>query len=1481
MSRKKPINKEKFRAAIEWHNIKFSASNFEKLWQELSRHGNLELDKMNTNVEKLLAVPKKQATMASKDVQKKLMKVLEQKFTHIRDAFHAFDTDNSGSVTPDELRKALAKYNFVLSDEGFAQIMDGVDLSHDGKVSFAEFNKKYGSATTGSFKGSILADYHDLESKRHNKTLHARDKLVNTRFASADYVHKELAHIFESKFNHLYDAFKQMDADKTGSLEPGEFKTAIEQMANVRLKDTEYAKLCKKFNLSPRDNITYQIFVKDFAKSITGNYDNADVQTENERGIREHKAKLAAAKNVNVLKLTAEQGAKKYADALGIKFKHLRAAFKSMDGDNSGAIEEDEFRKDLKNYNIDLNDSEFQKLVRKFDRDPSGRITYKAFEKQFGGLMTGTFVGSIMADDADKERKRMLKYVHKHDAEQALHALSAKEVAKRLADIIRDKFGNLRKAFLSMDSDNSDSITTKEFRQALERHNLILKDDQFKELLKSYGIKGGLHGKFHYREFEKNFAHLISGKFEGHAISDLNDKILKQHQKKVLSRQKFMAIPVGELEAPSMPAPKPAVAEEETPAEPTPKPKPKPKAAKPKAAPKPKPAAAKKTPTKPVPGPAAKRRVLLDNLIQARAKLKKLFKRQNKRLLKALLAMDLTADGALSPFELKRVLEQFKIFMADSDFKKLIRPHYKSGRVDYVGLAKTVGGNVSKEVAAACKAEKEDNREEILAQRNTLREAESYLKDKLRNAYVKVMKQLVMADLAEPPRGWIKESDFTKILARVGGCRLTKAELWAINNKYKMKTRGFTKEVHIDYHKFNHLFDDLREFVDMSNPETKQQVEINNKKAETYLRDKLRNAYPKLLRAFKALESEGSTGMSHAAFKRLLSRFGGVRFTDAEWAGFVRKYDQNSDGQIDFEELRSLFGDMIDRDSKKVDEKKVFYQKQVAERKARKERAKAIREKMRGALVDVTEVEQLLAVQFRNNIGKAKATFKVLDLNGDGTLDRMEFQRAVARFGLQLTLREMDALMAKYSEGRYTGIKYQDFFKIISSIPKDSTLKKAAQQPVVDKKKLEKAKKMLTDIILIKYTDAHKAFKHIDENNSNRIELEEFRKYLDDCNIALSADEQNALMDSYDSSGTRTLGFGDFVRAFGSAMTGSFEGNTWEEGHKKDMVYQHSFDGKKSKALTADQLLKELAEKFEHNFKQLDSAFRAMDLDGSGKLEYNEFKRALERFNLNTTEDQFALLTKKYDTDGDGTLSFHEFQKHFAKHIQGEFEGNEWAEQNEDMLKKQKMVIQANAQKAGVISRKVPFSPIRSMGRRGLNKRELDKLNGTFPPISARRPRTSDSRSSRPRTSASQRPRPRTGRSTNSRRAATAPSTARSTRSLTQAKRMALQKKLLKAEKKHMGRAQTPSGNGGGAAANASQIAGNVYARWRKLRSACVAVDKNRKGVVNAKAFVKVMAHVGVGRPNDIRSATSKWLALKGGVPYNDFIREIISQFSS
>lgn len=72
-----------------------------------------------------------------------------------------------------------------------------------------------------------------------------------------------------------------------------------------------------------------------------------------------------------------------------------------------------------------------------------------------------------------------------------------------------------------------------------------------------------------------------------------------------------------------------------------------------------------------------------------------------------------------------------------------------------------------------------------------------------------------------------------------------------------------------------------------------------------------------------------------------------------------------------------------------------------------------------------------------------------------------------------------------------------------------------------------------------------------------------------------------------------------------------------------------------------------------------------------------------------------------------------------------------------------------------------------------------------------------------------------------------------------------------------------------------------MYARWRKLRTAYVAIDRDRKGKVSPKAFVKVMVQVGVGRAIDIRNATLQWLQLKGGVPYNDFIREIITQFSS
>jgi hypothetical protein len=147
---------------------------------------------------------------------------------------------------------------------------------------------------------------------------------------------------------------------------------------------------------------------------------------------------------------------------------------------------------------------------------------------------------------------------------------------------------------------------------------------------------------------------------------------------------------------------------------------------------------------------------------------------------------------------------------------------------------------------------------------------------------------------------------------------------------------------HIDYKKFSKLFDRLRHPVDFSDPSVKQKFQVQNKQAEIYLRDKLRNAYPKVLRAFKALindtnnNGKSQVGLTHSAFRRMLTRFGAVRMTNSEWDGFISKYDSNNDGFISFDEFLTLFSDYCERDAKALKEKKTAYTKQVEARKNRR-----------------------------------------------------------------------------------------------------------------------------------------------------------------------------------------------------------------------------------------------------------------------------------------------------------------------------------------------------------------------------------------------------------------------------------------------------------------------------------------------------------------------------------------------------------------
>jgi calcyphosin len=58
-----------------------------------------------------------------------------------------------------------------------------------------------------------------------------------------------------------------------------------------------------------------------------------------------------------------------------------------MDDNNSGTIDMNEFKKAIRDFKIDLNETEIRQVFQAFDRDGSGEIDYDEFVRGVRGPM--------------------------------------------------------------------------------------------------------------------------------------------------------------------------------------------------------------------------------------------------------------------------------------------------------------------------------------------------------------------------------------------------------------------------------------------------------------------------------------------------------------------------------------------------------------------------------------------------------------------------------------------------------------------------------------------------------------------------------------------------------------------------------------------------------------------------------------------------------------------------------------------------------------------------------------------------------------------------------------------------------------------------------------------------------------------------------------------------------------------------------------
>lgn len=165
--------------------------------------------------------------------------------------------------------------------------------------------------------------------------------------------------------------FKHFDLDGFGTIEPAEFKRALETLGCV-FKDAELEALFRKYDSNANGKLDYEEFAKVIARMGSGNNPNVNPVF----GITREAPNQVLDKVKVVLKQRGIHGIR----GLGIVFRR-------MDNSRDRKLDRAEFMWGLRENGHVLTPSEFERIFKYFDKNNDGKIDYDEFLRGLRGDM--------------------------------------------------------------------------------------------------------------------------------------------------------------------------------------------------------------------------------------------------------------------------------------------------------------------------------------------------------------------------------------------------------------------------------------------------------------------------------------------------------------------------------------------------------------------------------------------------------------------------------------------------------------------------------------------------------------------------------------------------------------------------------------------------------------------------------------------------------------------------------------------------------------------------------------------------------------------------------------------------------------------------------------------------------------------------------------------------------------------------------------
>ncbi|XP_048852401.1 EF-hand calcium-binding domain-containing protein 6 isoform X4 [Brienomyrus brachyistius] len=417
---------------------------------------------------------------------------------NLKAEFDKLDPDKTGKVQPDGFLRVLRKFNLHLRRKhlGLFLARCGLEVQRTG-IDYPEFLRRFQDRGDEGVLQRILSD---PKHKFHEDggTGHA---------SSVTVTEARLAHLFQSEYLGLLEAFRSLDKYGKKTVSQEEFRAVLESRFQLVMTDPQFEQLLDSLPLDEDGNVQYALFMAPFDTRF-------NIQPEVSRGeIRRlwgtlltnrdhtldflhfvrhfgHSPKSACFPNAKVSpprwgdadrrrrsrKLNAVYDILTDNVRAKVELLHhdLQGEFEDLDPYRTGFVSREEFGHILRDLCSQLTRHECNILGEKFDVNGDGRVSYMEFLKPFASQERGHPCGSNMA-------------VVLHSSQDS-GGPPAEETPRGSGPRLKQQreVRALRRAFRKLDGTGRGLLPTTEFRAVLKLHGLAQDDEKATSMLAPY-----------------------------------------------------------------------------------------------------------------------------------------------------------------------------------------------------------------------------------------------------------------------------------------------------------------------------------------------------------------------------------------------------------------------------------------------------------------------------------------------------------------------------------------------------------------------------------------------------------------------------------------------------------------------------------------------------------------------------------------------------------------------------------------------------------------------------------------------------------------------------------------------------------------------------------------------------------------------------------------------------------------------------------